>query len=191
MTSTQVVDARPAESNGSQRQRQRTYSWTDPFAVAQQARGRSGRELLEAMAAGELPPPPIASTLDMQSFEIGDAWVAVTARAQEFHYNPIGVVHGGVIATLLDTAAACALHSTLAAGEAYTSLDLTIKFVRPMTLDSGLVRCEGRVLHRGGQTAVAEATLVDESGRLLAHATSTLILLRPRDDRRASRDTAA
>jgi uncharacterized protein (TIGR00369 family) len=162
--------------------RSRTYSWTDPMQVLEQVRGRSGREVLEAMAAGELPPPPIAATLDVESFEVSDEGIAVSARAQEFHYNPIGVVHGGVVATLLDTAAACAVHATLDAGQAYTSLDLTTKFVRPMTLQSGLVRCEGRVLHRGGRTAVAEATLVDESGRLLAHATSTLILLTaPRD----------
>jgi uncharacterized protein (TIGR00369 family) len=159
--------------------RSRTYSWQDPLAWQPVAGIMDGRQALEAMVSGELPEPPIARTLGFERFEVGDGWVAVTLQAQEFHYNPIGVVHGGVIATLLDTATGCAVHSTLTAGEAYTSLDITVKFVRPMTLESGLVRCEGRVMHRGGRTAVAEATLVDERGKLLAHATSTLILFRP------------
>ena len=128
------------------------------------------------MVDGVVPYPPIGATLDFGSFEVGEDFVAVTAQAQDFHYNPIGVVHGGVIATLLDTAAGCAVHATLAAGEAYTSLDLVTKFVRPMTLDSGVVRAEGRVLHRGSRTAVATATLADARGQLLAHATSTLML---------------
>lgn len=159
--------------------RTRSYTWEDPRSWQPAAAARSGREVLEAMVAGELPYPPIAATLDFDSFEVGDGWIAVTLRAQEFHYNPIGAVHGGVIATLLDTATGCAVHTTLAPGEGYTSLDINVKFVRAMTLDSGQVRCEGRVLHRGGRTAVAEATLVDERGKLLAHATSTLILFRP------------
>jgi uncharacterized protein (TIGR00369 family) len=156
--------------------RTRTYTWEDPLSWLPVAAGRSGREALEAMVRGELPYPPIAATLDFDTFEVGDGWIAVTLRAQEFHYNPIGVVHGGVITTLLDTATGCAVHSTLGPGEAYTSLDINVKFVRAMTLDSGLVRAEGRVLHRGGRTAVAEASLHDEGGKLLAHATSTMIL---------------
>jgi uncharacterized protein (TIGR00369 family) len=154
----------------------RTYSWSDPIEVLPTVAGLSGRELLQAMVDGTVPYPPIGATLGFGTFEVGEDFVAVTARAQDFHYNPIGVVHGGVIATLLDTAAGCAVHATLAAGEAYTSLDLSTKFVRPMTLDSGVVRAEGRVLHRGSRTAVATATLVDSRGRLLAHATSTLML---------------
>jgi uncharacterized protein (TIGR00369 family) len=159
--------------------RTRTYTWEDPRAWPPTAAGRTGREVLEAMVAGDRPYPPIAANLGYDSFEVGDGLIAVTLRAQEFHYNPIGVVHGGVIATLLDTAAACAVHTTLAAGEAYTSLDLNVKFVRAMTLDSGLVRAEGRVMHRGARTAVAEASLLDERGKLLAHATSTMILFKP------------
>ena len=180
MTDTTHEQVRPAADDPSSGNgRTRTYSWQDPLSWLPVAAGRSGREVLDAMVAGELPYPPIADTLGFDSFEVGDGRIAVTLRAQEFHYNPIGVVHGGVIATLLDTAAACAVHTTLAAGEAYTSLDLNVKFVRAMTLDSGLVRAEGRVMHRGGRTAVAEASLFDERGKLLAHATSTMILFRP------------
>ena len=99
-----------------------------------------------------------------------------TMRAQEFHYNPLGVVHGGVLSTLLDTAAGCAVHSTLAAGEAYTSLDLSVKFLRAVTVDSGILTAEGTVLQRGRRTALAQAQLTDESGRLVAHATSSCMI---------------
>ena len=157
-------------------ERTRTYAWTDPMAALPLMAGLTGREVLQGMVDGLLPYPPIGATLDFEGFEVGDDFVAVTARAQDFHYNPIGVVHGGVIATLLDTAAGCAVHATLDAGVAYTSLDLVTKFLRPMTLDSGRVRAEGRVLHRGSRTAVATATLVDSRGKLLAHATSTLMI---------------
>jgi len=156
--------------------RTRTYTWSDPAATLPKVMGRSGLEVLQAMAAGELPFPPITATLDFASFDVEDGRVVVTLQPQEFHYNPIGTVHGGVVATLLDTAAACAVHSTLPAGVGYTSLDLTTKFLRPVTIESGLVRCEGRVVHRGSRTALAEASLTDRSGRLLATATSSCMI---------------
>ena len=97
-------------------------------------------------------------TLDICGFHAERGRVVVELRAQEFHYNPLGTVHGGVIATLLDTAAGCSVHSTLAVGEIYTSLDLTTKFLRAVTVDSGLLTCEGTVLQRGRRTALAEAS---------------------------------
>jgi len=129
------------------------------------------------MVEGKVPHPPIMDLMDMESFEVEPGLVTVTMRAQEFHYNPLGGVHGGVIATLLDTAAGCSVHSTLAAGEMYTSLDLTTKFLRPVTVESGLLRCEGRVLNRGRRVALAQAELTDQSGRLVAHATSTCLII--------------
>jgi uncharacterized protein (TIGR00369 family) len=133
--------------------------------------------MLQAMVRGELPPPPIMRTLDMDSFElVGEGHVTFTMRAKEFHYNPIGSVHGGVIATLLDSAAGCAVHSTLPAGWGYTSLDLTTKYLRPATVDSGVLRAEGGVINRGRTTALGEARLFDERGRLLAYASSSCLL---------------
>ncbi len=158
-------------------QRSRTYSWVDPQAALHLLAGLSGREIVEAMAAGTIPVPPIAATLAFGSIEVGDDFVAVNTLAREFHYNPLGAVHGGVISALLDTAAALAVHTTLERGEWHTSLDLNTKFIRPMTVDSGLTRCEGRVAHRGRRTAVAEAVLSDETGRRLAQATSTLLIM--------------
>jgi uncharacterized protein (TIGR00369 family) len=115
-------------------------------------------------------------TLGFTDFRPERGRVVVEMPAAEFHYNPLGGVHGGVIATLLDTAAACAVHSTLAVGEAYTSLDLSVKFLRPVTVDSGVLRCEGSVVQRGRRTALAEAKLYDDSGRLVAHATSSCMI---------------
>jgi uncharacterized protein (TIGR00369 family) len=156
--------------------RSRTFSWTDPTANLALLAGRSGLELLVAMAAGELPPPPVMHMLGIDGFEVAEGSVTVMLTPQEFHYNPLGTVHGGVLATLLDTAAGCSVHSVLPAGTGYTSLDLTTKFLKPVTLASGPLRCTGAVLSRGRRTALGEARLTDEAGRLLAHATSSCLL---------------
>jgi uncharacterized protein (TIGR00369 family) len=157
--------------------RTRTYSWSDPQATAAAVGRRSGAEMLRAIERGELPAPPIMHTLDLDGFEfLGDGRCAFHMRAQEFHYNPLGTVHGGVIATLLDSAAGCAVHSTLPVGWGYTTLDLTTKYLRPATVASGRMRCEGSVINRGRTTALAEARLFDERGRLLAYASSSCLL---------------
>ncbi len=155
----------------------RSHEWADPMETLSLLAGLTGREAMERMAAGDLPAPPIASTLGFGGIEVGADYVAIAARAQGFHYNPLGSVHGGVISALLDTAGACAVMLTLDRGQFHTSLDLTTKFIRPMTIESGTTRCEGRVLHRGSRTAVAEARLTDQAGRLLAHSTSTLLIM--------------
>ena len=131
---------------------------------------------LQAIEKGLMPPPPVMATIDVCGFRAERGVVTVQMRAQSFHYNPLGGVHGGMIATLLDTAAGCSVHSTLDVGEGYTSLDLTTKFLRPVTLDSGLLTCAGKVISRGRRTALAEAQLTDETGRVLAHATSSCMI---------------
>ena len=136
----------------------------------------SGIEQLRAMGEGLLPPAPIAATLGLENFDGEVGAFSVELVPQERHYNPLGSVHGGVLSTMLDTAAACSVHSTLAAGEAYTSLDLTVKFLRPATVASGRLRAEGRVLQRGRRTALAEAQVWDEAGKLVAHATSSCMI---------------
>jgi uncharacterized protein (TIGR00369 family) len=156
--------------------RSRTFTWDDPLAHRDQMGGRTGLEMFEAMAAGELPPPPIMKLMDVEKLTAAFGSVTVTLRPQEFHYNPLGTVHGGVIATLLDTAAACSVHSTLPAGVGYTSMDLTTKFLRPVTIASGLLTCTGSVISQGRRTALAQAALTDEQGRLLAHATSSCLI---------------
>src|SRR5262245_39106224 len=120
-----------------QQDRVRTYSWSDPKTGAAHIGQRSGFELLRSMPAGGLPPPPVTALIDMQRIEaVEEGKVVVTLVPQEFHYNTLGTVHGGVIATILDTAASCAVHTTLPAGVGYTTLDLTSKFLRPVTVES-------------------------------------------------------
>jgi uncharacterized protein (TIGR00369 family) len=156
--------------------RSRTFSWDDPAPGLSQLGRRSGLEILRAMIDGELPPPPVMNLLGMDRFEADPGRVTVYLTPQEFHYNPLGSVHGGVLATLLDTATGCSVHSTLPAGIGYTSVDLNTKFLRPVTVGSGQLRCEGSVLSKGRRTALAEARLTDAAGRLVAHATSTCLL---------------
>lgn len=156
--------------------RSRTFSWSEPAATAAMIGRRSGLELLQEMAAGTLPPPPASQLLGMEDFEMEAGRVAVTMTVQEFHFNPLGSVHGGILATLLDTATGCAVHSTLPEGMGYTSVDLTTRFLRPATLASGTLHAEGTVISRGPTTALAEARITDAKGRLIAHATSTCLL---------------
>ena len=136
----------------------------------------TGYQQLMAMADGTLPPAPISALIGMETFGGVEGSMHVELVPRPEHYNPLGTVHGGVLSTLLDTAAGCSVHSTLAVGEGYTSLDLTVKFLRPVTVDSGRLRAEGSVIHRGRRTALAEAVLVDAAGKQVAHATSTCMI---------------
>jgi uncharacterized protein (TIGR00369 family) len=157
--------------------RSRTVHWQDPRISAELARTTAGLDLLHAIAAGRVPPPPVMATLPFEALEAEEGRVVFVLDPAEFHYNPLGTVHGGVLATVLDSAAGCAVHSTLPAGTGYTSLDLSVRFVRMVTAESGRLRCEGSVLARSRRTAVAEARLTDARDRLVAHATSTCLLL--------------
>jgi uncharacterized protein (TIGR00369 family) len=156
--------------------RSRTFTWSDPQLNAAEIGRRSGLQTLHAMIDGELPAPPILHLIGATAMEAEEGRVTVLMPAAEFHYNPLGTVHGGIIATLLDTAAGCTVHSTLPAGVGYTSLDLSTRFIKPVTTGSGLLRCEGSIVSRGRRVAVAEARLTDERGTLVAHATSTCML---------------
>lgn len=155
----------------------RTFTWTPPGQADLTALLElDGLDQLRAFRAGDAPHPPIMDTLGITDLRPERGRVVVEMPAAGFHYNPLGSVHGGVLSTLLDTAAACAVHSTLAVGELYTSLDLSVKFLRPVTVASGLLTCEGTVIQRGRRTALAQAQLTDESGRLVAHATSSCMI---------------
>jgi uncharacterized protein (TIGR00369 family) len=159
--------------------RTRTYHWDDPSIPARAASRRSGLDLMRALLTGELPAAPIGHTLGFRLAEVDPGRVVFSVRAAEYMYNPIGSVHGGVYATLLDSATGCAVHTMLPAGARYTSLDLSVKFLRAMTRESGEVRCVGTVTHLGRRTALAEARMTDENDRLLATATSSCLILPP------------
>jgi uncharacterized protein (TIGR00369 family) len=148
------------------------------MAIRDAGLGMSGLEFLKAVFEGKLPPPPIAATMDFTGAEAEEGRAVFVGEPGEFLYNPIGVVHGGFAMTILDSAMGCAVQSTLAAGERYTSLETSVNFVRPITTETGRVRCEGVVLHRGGKIATAEGKLVAEkTGKLLAHGTTTCLII--------------
>ena len=160
--------------------RTRTITWEDPVASAQRGLELSGLDYLRAMMAGELPSPPIAATLGMLPIEVEEGRAVFAALPAEYHYNPIGVVHGGLAATMLDSATGCAVQTTLPAGVGYTTLELKTNFVRSITRDTGRILCEAEVVHRGGTIATAEGRLrAEATGKLLAHGTSTCMILQP------------
>ncbi|GAB4009737.1 PaaI family thioesterase [Spirosoma sp. KCTC 42546] len=157
-------------------QRIRTYSWEDQTIGAKVGATLSGMDYLQGMMAGLYPAPAIANTLDMGIESVEEGKVVFSIVPQEFHYNPIGAVHGGVFCTLLDSALACAIHSTLPIGTGYTTLELKVNFIRPLTLKTGKVLAIGTLVHAGRSVATAEGKIVDEQGKLYAHATTTCML---------------
>jgi uncharacterized protein (TIGR00369 family) len=174
--STPVEVAREPAERTPETTRTRELTWQDPMPTASAGAEMSGLEYMRELAAGELPPPPIAVTMRLGPIEVDEGRVLFEGEPAEEHYNPIGVVHGGYASTLLDSALGCAVHTTLPAGMGYTTLTLEAKFVRPITRDTGRVRCEAKVVHRGRQQATAEARVTDADGKLLAHGTSTCMV---------------
>jgi uncharacterized protein (TIGR00369 family) len=153
--------------------RSRTFTWDDPTPLAKRLTGKSGLELLQLVIAANLPRPPMASLMDIQLVEASNGRAVFRGTPQEFHYNPLGTVHGGYGATLLDSAMGCAVHTTLDAGDTYTTLEFKINFLRALTVETGEVQGIGVVVHAGRTTAIAEGKIVDEGGKLYAFATTT------------------
>jgi uncharacterized protein (TIGR00369 family) len=158
--------------------RSRTITWQDPVPAAAAGAQLSGMEYVQAIKSGELSPPPIAVLMNMSIVELADGRATFEGEPGEEHYNPIGVVHGGYASTLLDSALGCAVHTTLDAGVAYTTLTLEAKFLRPITRDTGRVRAEAEVIHLGRTQATVGARLVAATtGKLLATGTSTCLII--------------
>jgi uncharacterized protein (TIGR00369 family) len=145
-------------------------------AAAEQVAGRSGLEVMQAMLRGELPYAPIARTLDFQLIEVGEGRAVFQGRPGPAHLNPMGTVHGGWYATLLDSALGCAVHTMMPPGRAYTTAELGVNLVRAIGPKVQRVRAEGKVVHCGRQLATAEARLVGPDGTLYAHATTTCLV---------------
>jgi uncharacterized protein (TIGR00369 family) len=162
-------------------QRTRTVTWEDPLALAGSGRALAGIDYLQKLIRGELPPPPIAVLLNFRLTEVAEGRAVFVCDPAEYHYNPIGLVHGGLAATLLDSAMGCAVHSVLKAGVAYTTLEIKVNYVRPLVPSRGQVTCEGKLIHRGNRTATADGRLTDAEGRLYAHATTTCLLMEGQD----------
>jgi uncharacterized protein (TIGR00369 family) len=161
--------------------RTRIVTWGDPMLGPRAAPTMSGLEYMQALIRGEYPPPSMAETLNFRLIEVAEGRAVFRAETGDYLYNPIGTVHGGFACTLLDSAMGTAIYSTLAKGVGWTTLELHTNFVRPIMGDTGVLLCEGEVIHRGRRMATAQARLVDESGKLYAHGTTTAMIFTPED----------
>ncbi|MFO0547536.1 MAG: PaaI family thioesterase [Polyangiaceae bacterium] len=154
-------------------ERKRTIEWQDPSTGLAYGRGRGGLEWMQAIASGAIPQAPISETLRFWLVAVEEGFARFEGSPDESLCNPMGPVHGGVAATLLDSAMGCAVMTTLDAGTAYTTAQLGVHLVRPLTPKTERCVVEGRVLHRGRSLATAEARLLDDRGALVAHGTTT------------------
>jgi len=154
-----------------------TVSWSDPHALAQAGRAMTGLEFLRAIRDRRLPSPPIAELLGFRLVEAEPGHAVFEVVPDERHYNPIGVVHGGLAMTLLDSAMGCAVQTQVPAGAAYATLEAKTNLTRAITSATGKLRAIGKLVHMGSRVATAEARLVDGEGRLYAHATTTCMVL--------------
>ena len=158
--------------------RTRTYSWEDPAALLDAGAGLSGLDLMQKFAARELPPPPIIAMLEGEIVTAERGRVVFALTPQEWMFNPIGSVHGGIAATLLDSCMGCAVHTVLPAGTGYATGDLHIRYLRAMTTETGRVLAEGTVIHAGRRQATADSRLtVESTGKLIATGTSACVVL--------------
>jgi uncharacterized protein (TIGR00369 family) len=146
-------------------------------ATSAQIAGMTGKQILQAMIDGKLPAPPIGQTLSFWLVEVGDGFAAFEGEPGAHLLNPLGGVHGGWALTLIDSAAGCAGHTLLPAGASYTTVETKVNFSRPITKETGRVRAEGRVVSQGRQLISGEARVLSREGKLLAHGTSTLLVL--------------
>ncbi|WP_116449895.1 PaaI family thioesterase [Blastococcus litoris] len=156
--------------------RTRTVEWHDPLVTAAGALERSGLETMQAIRDGVLPPPPIAKLVQMGITALEEGRVEFTCDVDESVYNPIGVVHGGLVCTMLDTVAGCAVHTTLPAGVAYTSIELKVSYLRAVHASSGPLTAIGRVVKPGRRVAFAEGEVLDAAGTTVATASSSLLV---------------
>jgi uncharacterized protein (TIGR00369 family) len=156
-----------------------SISWDDPQALAAAGRTMAGIEYLRAIRDGRLPSPPIARLLGFNLVEVEPGHAVFECVPGERHYNPIGVVHGGLAMTLLDSAMGCCVQTQMPAGGGYTTLEAKTNLVRAITMSTGKLRAIGKLVHAGNRVATAEGRLEDVSGKLYAHATTTCIVLPP------------
>ena len=156
--------------------RSRTVTWHDPMITAAGALERSGLETMEAIRDGILPPPPIAMLMQFDIRSLEEGRVEFGCTLDESVYNPIGVVHGGLVCTLLDTVAGCAVHTTLPSGTAYTSIEIKVNYLRAVHASSGPLTAIGRVVKPGRRVAFAEGEILDARGRSVATASSSLLV---------------
>jgi uncharacterized protein (TIGR00369 family) len=160
-------------------ERSRVVTWNDPIDSWKAARDLGGIDVLRAIESGAIPPPPVARLIGLEVDQVSEGLVTFAFEPAEYHYSPLGTVHGGILTTVVDSAMGCAVHSRLRAGLSYTTLELKVSFLRPVRMTTGRVRGEGKVVHLGARIATSEAHLVDADGELYAHGTSTCLISAP------------
>jgi uncharacterized protein (TIGR00369 family) len=160
-----------------QQRRSKVVEWDDPAPLAAAMPTMSGLEFLEAIARGELPQPPIMGPMTCEAVLAEPGHVEFLCTPDESHFNPLGTIHGGYVCTVLDSAAACAGQTTLPAGSGYTSIDLEVRYLRPVLPAAGPFRAVGRVVKPGRRVIFTEAELIDAKGVVVATATSSLLVL--------------
>lgn len=161
-------------------ERRLTVTWTDPREALPSLAALPGLEYLRGVQRGEIPPPPIAEVFGMRFATVEDGRFAVSCEPREAFFNPLGSVHGGLACTLLDTALACAGHTTLPAGVGYTSVDLQVRYLRAVQPSAGRITATGTVVKRGARVIFTDGELTDDAGTVYATATSSLLVLQPR-----------
>jgi uncharacterized protein (TIGR00369 family) len=154
----------------------RTVTWYDPERSAAKGLQLAGIDYLRAMLDGELPPPPISALIRMELVKVEEGRVEFTCEPDASAYNPIGTVHGGLVCTLLDSVAGCAIHSTLPQGKGYTSVEIKVSYLRPVLASSGTLTATGTVIKTGSRVGFTEGVVTDAAGNLVATATSTLLV---------------
>lgn len=155
----------------------RTFTWVDPTHAKEAAAGLTGLEVVRALRDGTIPPPPMAVLTNLSVVEVEPGRVLFTCSPGEEHYNPLGTVHGGLLCTLLDTVLGCAGHTTLDAGTGYTSLEIKVNYLRPVTVRTGVLTATGRVTKPGGRVIFTEGEVRDVAGKVVATASSSLLVL--------------
>ena len=160
--------------------RSKTFEWADPIATAEQVVGMSGLEYMHAVRDGTAAWPPMGVLMSIELVEAERGRVVMTCTPGEEHYNPLGIIHGGLLCTLLDTVMGCATHTTLEQGTGYTSIELKVSYLRPVTLDTGALTATGSVVKDGRRVVFAESEVADADGNLVATASSSLLVLSSR-----------
>jgi uncharacterized protein (TIGR00369 family) len=158
--------------------RTKTIKWQDPMESIDLLQKMSGLDYLQAINTGKIPYPPLANTLDFKAPHVETGKAIFSFQPQEFHYNPLGTVHGGVISAILDSAMGCALHTLLPAGTGYITVELKVNFLKAITIQSGELRAIGNIIHVGSRTALTEGKLIDDNDTIYAFATSTCLIMK-------------
>jgi uncharacterized protein (TIGR00369 family) len=170
-----MTDSTPAPESWGE-PREKTVTWYDPKVVVAGREGLTGADHLRALAGGELPPPPIAALMGFDIVSVGEGEIVFTGSPDESVYNPLGIVHGGYVCTLLDTVAGCAVQTTLPAGSGYTSIEIKVNYLKAVRLSSGVLTAVGTVVKTGSRVGFSDGVVTDESGAIVATATSTLLI---------------